>query len=79
MPVVYTIQGVAVMYTPFSMGGNLAPHDHFELRSEHISETGYRSHFVPSETVQSVGGAETYAAALIDQFWIAPDNQMALF
>ena len=79
MPVAYEIRGVAVSYAPSCMGGGIAPHDHFELRSEHMSETGYRSHFVPSGVVRAAGGAEIYAEALIEKFLREPDYQMVLF
>lgn len=43
---------VRVTYAPKSMGGKDAPHDHFEFRGAAVSETGYKSHFVPSSAVK---------------------------
>ena len=78
-PIIFAVDGVQVAYSENSMGGDIAPHDHFELRSFNISETGYRSHFVPSSAVIEAGGFEKYARALIDVFWLEPDNQIRLF
>lgn len=75
----FAVDGVQVAYSKDSMGGEACPHDHFELRSFNTSETGYRSHFVPSNAVLEAGGHEKYARALIDIFWIEPDNQIRLF
>lgn len=47
----FTVDSVQVAYSKNSMGGDITPHDHFELHSFNISETGYRSHFVPSTAV----------------------------
>jgi hypothetical protein len=77
-PVRFVVDGVQVAYSMDSMGGDVASHDHFELHSFSISETGYRSHFVPSSAVIKIGGPEKYARALIDVFWLEPDNQIRL-
>ena len=77
-PVLFAVDGVQVSYQKNSMGGDISPHDHFELHSFNISETGYRSHFVPSDAVIDAGGIKEYAKLLIDVFWLEPDNQMQL-
>ncbi len=75
----FTINNVEVTYIERQFGGSTAPHDHFEFRSEFMGETGYQSHFEPSESVIAQGGPVKAAEDLISFFWQAPDQQMALF
>lgn len=77
--VIFNIDGVDVQYVNKSMGGIRAPHDHYELRSLNISETGYKSHFVPTGEVLDAGGYMEYAKQLIQLLWIESDNQLELF
>lgn len=66
--------------------------DHIELRSEEggiipVTETGYRSHFLPAGIVQENGGPESYVLAWLDHEAENPDwkkreeasRQMSLF
>lgn len=78
-PIRFAVDGVQVAYSMDSMGGDVVSHDHFELHSFSISETGYRPHFVPSSAVIESGGFKKYAKALVDVFWIDPNNQIRLF
>lgn len=77
-PVTFEIDGVDVTYTSHEFGGDTAPHDHFELRSPFVSESGYKSHFEPSLNVSQSGGPFAVARDLISFYWQAPDNQLAL-
>ena len=45
--------------------------DHFEIRAEGraplpVTETGYRSHFIPSGTIAAHGGAVAFVTAWLD-------------
>ena len=73
--VCFNIDGVEVVYT-LRMFVGLSPVDHFELQSLNISETGYKSHFAPSDDVKDY---KEYAKALIQSLWIESANQMQLF
>lgn len=75
----FNIDGVDVRYVNKSMGGSTAPHDHYELRSFNVSETGYKSHFVPTGDVEEAGGYVEYIKQIICELWVEPDNQMQLF
>lgn len=75
----FIIDDVEITYREQYMGGVLSPHDHFELRSFNISETGYKSHFVSSGEVFEAGGYLDYVAWLISELWLETDNQLTLF
>ncbi len=75
----FTISGVEVLYTSRAFGGNTAPYDHFEFRSEFMGDTGYRSHFEPTASVSAQGGPEVTAKDLIGFYWTVPDTQLGLF
>ena len=52
-----------------------------------VTETGYRSHFLPAATVEEFGGPESYVSAWLDHEAKSPDwkkrkdaaRQMSLF
>jgi hypothetical protein len=66
--------------------------DHIELTSENrvplpVTETGYRSHFVPERQVEPYGSALAYVQAWLDheamkpqwRAYVAASRQMSLF
>lgn len=75
----FIIDGVEITYREQYIGSVLSPHDHFELRSLNVSETGYKSHFVPSGEVVEAGGYLQYVTWLISGLWTEQDNQLLLF
>lgn len=58
---------VEIIYTPEKFGMT----EHIELHSENrvalpVTETGYRSHFIPMETVAQHGGPVAFVAGWLD-------------
>lgn len=59
--------GIEITFTPEKFGMT----DHIELRTEGkaalpVTETGYRSHFLPAGTVAQYGGAVAFVTAWLD-------------
>jgi len=78
-PLEFQIETVTVSYVKNYFNSETAPHDHFDLRSFNVSETGYQSHFAPSDEVNDAGGYLEYIKKVITELWIEPDNQLDLF
>lgn len=72
-------QPIEYRYCPRRFGGETFAHDHFEFLSFHISETGYRSHFVNSEAVDSANGFEQYAEIFCKAMFKDVSPQLDLF
>lgn len=83
---------IEVRYEPQWLGGDLTAHLQLEVleparAAMPVSETGYRSHFLPCGRVEEAGGPAAYAAAWLDhaasdRSWIefeAASRQLALF
>ncbi|MFP7673716.1 hypothetical protein ACG74X_10230 [Marivita sp. S0852] len=59
--------GLEITFTPEKFGMT----DHIELRTEGrhplpVTETGYRSHFMPSGTVEAHGGAVAFVTSWLE-------------
>lgn len=57
----------------------MSDHDHFEFRSECVSETGYRSHFVLHELVEAAGGHKAFALGFVEANFRMAVRQASLF
>ncbi|MCB1468128.1 MAG: hypothetical protein KDK08_13520 [Rhizobiaceae bacterium] len=87
-----TWEGISIEITYHERYSRDPAFDHIELRVEEnriipVTETGYRSHFLPSEVVHQYGGPEGYVRAWLDHEAQSPDwkkreeasRQMSLF
>lgn len=59
---------ISITYTPKRFHDDF---DHIEIRAEEgqvlpITESGYRSHFLPREALEEYGGAECFVRAWLD-------------
>lgn len=76
--------GVEITFTPEKFGIV----DHVELQAEGkqplpVTETGYRSHFIPAGTVEQYGGTVAFVTGWLDHTpkrtgW-QPEQQLSLF
>lgn len=74
-------QGITLRWCAEWLGGNTA---HLEIltedRSPHpISETGYRSHFVPCGQIEAVGGPVAFVTAWLEELDDGKPVQLSLF
>jgi hypothetical protein len=74
-------QGITIRWCPEWLGGDTA---HLEIvttdrRPHPISETGYRSHFVPRGQVEAAGGPVAFVAAWLEELDDGKAVQLSLF
>ncbi len=75
--------GVCIVYQPRSAGTAECPYEHLEVMSERprqplpITDTGYKSLFLPAGSIEMHGGPVTFVARWLDHAANAPQWQAA--